>query len=433
MNPVLVIGGGPAGIAAACALADRGKTVLLLERSPRLGGRAASFFHRRIGEEIDYGQHVLLGACTRTIDLLVRIGEAGSLALQPAMRVPIAWPGGRSILKSSPLPGPLHLLPSLLSYWALSLGERLAVLRAGLGLLQGAVPEDVPFSVWLSRRGQSPGVIASLWDPITIATLNARCEQAAARSAAFVFREGIFRRGGARLGLFTRPLSLVFSAAAGYLEARGGSVRLRCGVRRILVEQGAVWGIELEGGPRLVARTVIAAVPPGDLLTLLPDDLQRIPPFSGLAGIRPVPIVDVHLWVDRPVMPEPFVVAIRSPLQAIFDATRLQRRDGPTHLVVSQSAAVPWMRMPVEAVQEQLLDALRELLPAMGDACLLDALVIRHPRATFLPAPGVERLRPPAGTPINGLVLAGDYTRTGWPSTIEGAVRSGERAAAMVC
>jgi len=432
MNPVVIIGGGPAGIAAACALAERREKAVLLERAPRLGGRAASFPYPRMNEEIDDGQHVLFGACSETIDLLQQVGEAGSLAFQPAMRVPIAWPGGGSVLRSARLPSALHLVPSLLSYPALSPRERLAVLRAGLSLRRGSLPEDVTFSAWLSTQGQSAGAIAALWEPITIATLNARCDQAAARAAGFIFREGILRRGGARLGFFTRPLSSIFAAAAAHAEVRGGHVRTLCGVRRILVRRNEVQGVETSDGERVVARAVIAAIPPRDLTELLPDRLRNVSPFAGLPRIPMSPIVNLHLWFDRPVLAEPFVVAIRSQLQAVFDVTRIHGSDGPIHLVISQSAASAWIDQPTGRVRDELLDALRGLFPAAREARLLDALVIRKPRATVLLAPGIDRHRPATGTPLRGLFLAGDATRGGWPSTIEGAVRSGRAAARAV-
>jgi len=148
--------------------------------------------------------------------------------------------------------------------------------------------------------------------------------------------------------------------------------------------------------------------------------------------IRFSPIVNLHLWFDRPVMEEPFLVVIDSPVQAVFDVSRIQGKEGPTHVVLSQSAARDLINRPNEEIRNQLLAALEELFPAVRTAKLLDALVIRHPRATFLPTPGSEALRSEAKTPINGLFLAGDYTATGWPSTIEGAVRSGRAAAALV-
>jgi predicted NAD/FAD-binding protein len=176
MKPIVVVGAGPAGIAASCALVDRGNPVMLLERAARLGGRAASFHFARMDEEIDDGQHVLLGACTRTVELLKRIGQSHALAFQPVMRVPIVWPGGGSILRSAPLPGSLHLLPSLLSYAALPLAARLAALRLGPALERGRLPDDVSFSTWLSSHGQSRRSLAALWEPIVRATLNGRCD-----------------------------------------------------------------------------------------------------------------------------------------------------------------------------------------------------------------------------------------------------------------
>jgi len=430
MKPVVVIGGGPAGIAAACALAEQGAPVVLLERTPRLGGRAASFHYARMGEVIDDGQHVLLGACTATVDLLRRTGQEDAVSFQAAMRVPIVWPGGRSVLRSVRLPGPLHLLPGLLAYGALPPADRLAALRAGMSLWRGGPPGDVPFSTWLASHGQSQAAIAALWEPIISATLNAQCGEVSAAAAGIVFRTGVLRRGGARLGLFKRPLSRIFAAAGAAAVSRGAQVRLRSGARAVLLDGGgAVTGVELATGERIAARAVVATVPPRDLRRLLPGDLNERPPFSTLARIATAPILDLHLWFDRPVLAEPFVVGIRSAIQAVFDVTRIHGTSGPTHLVVSQSAARSWIDRPVDAVRDELIEALRTLVPQARRAELMDALVVRHPRATVLAAPGSDLLRPSTETGVRGLFLAGDWTATGWPSTIEGAIRSGRTAA----
>ena len=430
MKPVIVIGGGPAGIAAACALAERGRKTLLLERAPQLGGRAASFNYSTMDEEIDYGQHVLMRCCTASIDLLQQLGMETSVRFQKSLHVPIVCDTGRSVIASVPLPGPLHLLPSLIQYRPLSFRERVAVLRAGLLLLTQKPREEQTFADWLSSHGQTKRAIARLWEPICIATLNERSHAVSARAARMIFKKGFFSPHGAEMGLFTLPLSRIFSAAIPFLRAQGGEVRTEAPVRQILVEKGKVHGVELITGERIEANEVIAAIPPYDLLPLLPEAVISNPIFTRLEKIRFSPIVNLHLWFDRPVMEEPFLIAVDSPVQAIFDLTKIQGREGATHIVLSQSAARDLIDIPITTIKERLFSTLSALLPKAHKARLLDHLVIKSPRATFVPAPGSKVLRPGAQTPIGGLLLAGDYTATGWPSTIEGAIRSGRGAAA---
>ncbi len=430
MKPVIVIGGGPAGIAAACALAERGRKTLLLERASRLGGRAASFDYITMDEEVDYGQHVLMRCCTASIDLLQQLGMETSVRFQKSLRVPIVCGTDRSVITSVPLPGPLHLLPSLIQYHPLSFRERVAVLRAGLSLLTQNPREEQTFADWLSSHGQTERAIARLWKPICVATLNERPHAVSARTARMIFKEGFFSPHGAEMGLFTLPLSRIFSAAIPFLRARGGEVRTDAPVRRILVKEGRVRGVELITGERIEANEVIAAIPLYDLLPLLPEMVISDPIFTRLEKIRFSPIVNLHLWFDRPVMEEPFLIAVDSPVQAIFDLTKLQGREGTTHIVLSQSAARDLIDTPITTIKERLFSTLSALLPKAQKARLLDDLLIKSPRATFVPASGSEVLRPGAQTPIAGLLLAGDYTATGWPSTIEGAIRSGRGAAA---
>ena len=245
-----------------------------------------------------------------------------------------------------------------------------------------------------------------------------------------IFKEGFFSPHGAEMGLFTIPLSRIFSAAIPFLRVQGGEVRTDAPVRRILAKEGKIHGVELITGERIESPAVIAAIPPYDLLPLLPEAVISDPIFTRLEKIQFSPIVNLHLWFDRPVMEEPFLIAVDSQVQAIFNLTKTQGREGATHIVLSQSAARDLIDLPITTIKELLFSALSALLPKAQKASLLDHLVIKSPRATFVSAPGSEILRPSAQTPIGELLLAGDYTATGWPSTIEGAIRSGRDAAA---
>ena len=426
---VAVVGGGFAGVAAACRLAGDGLRPILLERAPRLGGRAASFRDRVSGEHVDYGHHVSMRCCTATHGFLQRIGASDALPYQPELAVPILCGPERSDLRSNLfLPGFLHLAPALLRYRCLSAVERFRVASAAIAL--PAARGEISFGDWLRRRRQSERSVARLWNPICVATLNAHADEVSLQAARHVFREGFFSRGGAGLGLFTRVLGDVFAAAWTYIEERGGQVRTGTGVARILTGSSRAVGVETSDGDAVEADSVIAAVPPWDLRAIVSDPL--LAPILERAGrLAWAPIVDVHLWLDRPVLEEDFVIAVDGPVQAVFDLSRIHERPSAvgSHLVLSQSAAEPWIDRSSEEIVEELVGALRDLVPAAREARVTRHLVVRHRRATFVPAPGADALRPPSKTPVEGLYLAGDWTASGWPSTIEGAIRSGIAAA----
>jgi protoporphyrinogen oxidase len=274
--------------------------------------------------------------------------------------------------------------------------------------------------------------MAHFWEPICNATLNGHADTLSVSAAGKVFKEGFFRPHGAGLGFFALPLSRVFSAAGSFLHDHGGAVRLQTTVTRILIKKNRAYGVEFVNGERIGSEWIISAVPPFDLLSLLPPAVAANPPFDRVAALQWSPIVNLHLWFDRSVMDEFFFVAVGSPLQVVFNVSRIQGKKGPAHIVVSQSAATEWLDLPLDEIRDRLLTALGALLPAVQGARLLDSLVVKNPRATFLPAPGIEVLRPASRTPIERLLLAGDFTATGWPSTIEGAVRSGNAAARLV-
>lgn len=427
MSRVVVIGGGFAGFAAACRLANDGVPVAVYERAPRLGGRAASF--ERSGEVLDYGYHVLMRCCTAATGFLERIGAESAVRFQDYLSIPILCDGDRTVLRSAPLPGILHLLPGLLRYRPLTFGERLGALRAGAALTAGRRDAET-FGAWLARHGQSDRAVRRLWGPVVVATLNAPAERVGIAAARKVFRDGFFVPDGAGVGLFTSPLGTIFEAARKYVEARGGLVEVGAGVSRVLFDGRRAVGVELADGSRVEADAVIAAIPPDALGRLVGARAELADVLSAARRLEWAPILNVHLEFDRPVLDDDFAVAVDSPIQAIFDLGRLFGGDGGRRLVLSQSAAEAWIDRPDDEVVDRLTAALRALLPAARDARVAGSLVLRHRTATFVPAPGSNALRPGARTPIDGLFLAGDWVATGWPSTIEGAIRSGIGAAA---
>ncbi len=435
MSGVVVIGGGFSGAAAACRLSGEGRRPLLLERAPRLGGRAASFQLADAGETVDYGHHVLMQCCTAATGFLLRIGMPDTVQFQSRLAIPIASPDATAVLRSSLLPGILHLAPALLRYRVLSFPDRLRTIQAGLTLSLHGGEKDPPFGNWLANHGQTEATIRCLWDPISIATLNAPTSAVGLHAARKVFRDAFFHADGANMGFFTVALSQIFEAARDYIEQRGGAIRLSAPVRQLIVEDGCIRGVQLVTGETIECTAAVCAVPPAEFARLVREKedaaLDRL--IARAAQIRWAPIVNLHVWFDRPVLDHAFVVAVNSPVQALFDVTQLHReplRDGVTHLVFSQSAADEWLEHPNAVIVQLLLAELSKLLPSAREAGLKRTLVVRHPQATFIPQPEADQLRPPSKTPIRGLYLAGDWTATGWPSTIEGAVRSGIAAAA---
>jgi len=432
MARVVVVGGGFAGMAAACRLSGDGNSVTVIEAAPQLGGRAASFVHR--GETIDYGQHVLLRACGAAQGFLERIGASDAVSFQETLAIPLLFDGERTVLRSWPLPGIAHLLPALLGYRPLSGRERLAAARAGFTLWAMRSSREESFADWLRRHRQTARIIRRFWDPIVVATLNAPSSAVSFRAARHVFREAFLVPHGADMGLFTQPLGDVFEAARRYLEARDGTVELSSPAEAVSVSGGRAYGVRLSTGREIAGDAVIVAVSP-EALAELTSRVPELGPFVGAAQrLEWAPIVNVRLTFDRKVLGDAFAVAIDSPVQAIFTLADVPIPAGASSesqtIVLSQSAAAEWIGQTDEQIVAELSSALRELLPAARDAKLLDSLVLRRRRATFVPSPGSDVLRPKSRTPIPGLYLAGDWTATGWPSTIESAVRSGIFAAA---
>jgi len=438
-RPVVVIGGGFAGMAAACRLADAGYRPIVFEQAPRLGGRAGSFVDRGSGQTIDDGVHVLMRCCEASLGFLQRIRAVDWLSLQDPLSIPIRFPGGEITLRSAPLPGMLHLLPSLLSYRPLDRGQRIGAARAALRLRLARHTGDETAAVWLTRHGQPSAALERLWNPISVAALNAPIDAVDATSLQTVLRRAFLRPGGADMGFFQAPLATVFDRARTYVEEREGEVRAGLGVRQLLFdESGAASGVVTTSGEIVSVRAVVSAVPPQDAVRLF-DEARHVPEavMNAAANLMWSPIVNVHLWFDRPVFRGGYAMTVGSPVQAIFDVAWLhQREEGSApagqHLVLSQSAADSLANQPAQAIVERLLSSLAQLLPDAQAASCVRSLVVTRPRATFVPAPGHQRWRPGGASGIARFVLAGDWTSTGWPSTIESAVRSGIVAAARV-
>lgn len=420
---VLVVGGGAAGVAAAARLARTGVTVTLLERGRRLGGRAVSGTLPGFGE-IDLGTHVLMRTCRAALALLTLLGAEDEVRFQGRLEVPI-WQSGRvQWVKGHPF---FHLLPGLLRFGHLRPRERLALLRLLPGLLRAP---DATAADWLRSLRIPPRAVEVLLRPLLLSALNGEPEEISARYAAMVIRRVLLSPRGGGLGFFQVPMSRIWERVVPLVERVGGEVRTGARVAAIAVEGGRAVGVELAGGEELTGDAVIAALPPEDLSPLLPEGARG---FLSPAGEIPwSPIVCTHFLFDRPVLPLPFLFAVGEPLQAAFSVSRLQGRHGPEHVAAVLSGAHGWIGRPPGDVREELLSSLSRMVPKADSARLLSSYVLKFPRATFLPAPGVEGKRPTISSPIEGLFLAGDFVRTGWPSTLEGAIRSGLAAAQAI-
>ncbi len=430
---VTVIGGGIAGIAAALDCSRAGASVTLLESRGRLGGAAFSFV--RDGLRADNGQHVFLRCCTAYREFLEEIDAADLVTLQPRLAIAVIAPGGRRAwLRRSGLPAPLHLAGALVRYPFLTVRQRVAVMRAMAALRK--VDFDDPatdarsFGEWLDEQGQDAQTVRALWDLISRPTLNLEPEAASLAQAAQVFQLGLLRDTAAGdVGYARSPLSDIHDVAARRTLARlGVEVRLRHGATTI-VSTGEEFRIEISGAPTLAADVVIVAVPPDRAARLLP-------PAAGidqveLALLGRSPIVNLHVVYDRRVMDLPFAAGVGTPVQWIFDRTETSGVDHGQYLVVSLSAAEAELEMTVEELRSRYVPALADLFPEAASAKVETFFVTREHSATFRAAPGVRALRPSARTALPGLVLAGSWTDTGWPATMEGAVRSGRTAAAV--
>jgi len=437
----IVIGGGLAGLTAACDLADAGMRVTVLEKRPFLGGRSYSYRDGRSGVEVDNGQHVFLGCCTAYIGLLKRLGVYENVHLQKRLRVPVidrVW--GESTLSSSPaLPPPLHLMPSLLRFKSISPAEKLMAAYAFAQIQatdRRAHPEldHITFAEWLQRRRQSARSIGSLWNLIVQPTLNDNAWTVSADLALMVFQEGFLRsRDGANVGWAKVGLSaLLAEAAQRYIEDRGGHVRLSVGVDALEVEAGAVTRVRADGA-EWTADHYVLALPAKDLLRTLPEVLARESPFVNARAIESSPIVNVHLWYDRAVWDRGFAAFLNTPLQWAFNKSKLHVLEGGGHYIdISLSGARDVIDVPGEEIISSFRKEVDALFPAARGAKFERALVVKQRDATFAARPGVAALRPKQRTPFVRLYLAGDWTDTGWPSTMESAVRSGALAAREV-
>ena len=477
---VAVVGGGLAGLAAGCALAEGGFAVSLFERRPYLGGRASSYEHPGTGEVVDNCQHVLLGCCTNLIEFYRRLGVTDRIRWY--RRLTFLEPGGRaSVVEPSFLPAPFHTTPSFLRAHCLNARDKFSISTA-MAVLAGKAPQDdgESFLDWLRRHHQSDRAIERFWKTILVSALNEDLGRMSCSSAAQVIRESFLKSAQAgQMGVPSVPLTELYGVAGDYIRARGGEVHLRAGAERFRPDSSAV-GLSVEGR-ELSFDAVILAVPFDVLSRMLPQVPQAQSLREQLTHFQTSPITGIHLWLDRRITDLDHAILLDRTIQWMFHKSQILSRTlnsvrhhsgegradqagiGPEgfgqnraaggvqpvaqspnrlvdaaapvdgsylELVVSSSKAL--VEKSKTEITALAFEELKEFFPRAREARLLKSTVVKEVNATYSPQPGIDAYRPGSPTVWPRVFLAGDWTATGWPATMEGAVRSGYLAAEAI-
>ena len=473
---VAVAGGGLAGLAAACALSDAGFRVTLFEKRPFLGGRASSWEHPGTGEVVDNCQHVLFRLCTNLIEFYQRIGVANQIRWYDKMT--FIEPGGRtSVMKSSPLPAPLHTAPSFLQFKFLNAADKFAIARALVPLTLTDQPDTgQSFQKWLDDHGQTKQAVYRFWRPILVSALSEDLELISISAAAQVVRESMKSPAARQMGVPTVPLTDLYNVAGDYIRARGGMLHFRRPLETFTADASQV-RVRLrgqeenrEGSQEEAFDYLILALPFENLDRMLPDVPESAPIREKLSHFETAPITGIHLWFDRQISDLDHAVLLDRTIQWMFHKSRLQpmrtqeaaaeqRKNaahGESRGVEQNEDSAPEGRKNMDAtdappngsyielvvsssktlidksraeIVELALKEVREFFPAARAANLVKSTVIKELHATYSPRPGIDSHRPPSATDWPRVFLAGDWTATGWPATMEGAVRSGYLAA----
>jgi squalene-associated FAD-dependent desaturase len=435
---VAIAGGGLAGLAAACALSDAGFRVTLFEKRPFLGGRASSYEHPGTGEVVDNCQHVLFRICTNLVKFYEHIGVADQIRWFDQMN--FIEPGGRvSVMKSSPLPAPLHTAPSFLHFPFLSVADKLAISRALVPLTLTVQRDNgQSFQQWLDAHDQTKNAIARFWHPILISALSEELDRISVSAAAQVVRESMKTPAARHMGVPTLPLTELYNAAGEYVRSHGGTLHFRCPVEGFTADASQVQ-VRMRGkeGAEETFDYLVLALPFDALESLLPAETQSKAIREKIAHFENSPITGIHLWFDKQISDLDHAVLLDRTIQWMFHKSRLQPMRTQSEngsgsgsyieLVVSSSKTL--IEKSRAEIVDLALSEVREFFPAARDANLVKSTVIKEVNATYSPRPGIDAHRPTPVTPWPRVFLAGDWTATGWPATMEGAVRSGYLAA----
>tara|TARA_Y100001934_G_scaffold283879_1_gene408731 strand:- start:43776 stop:45131 length:1356 start_codon:yes stop_codon:yes gene_type:complete len=438
---VVIVGGGIAGLATAVRLIQLGIKPIVLEKRPFLGGRAFSFVDKDSGEEIDNGQHVFVGACDHFQRYIRDIGASHQIRIESRLNFPVLKHGTTSRLRAKNLPGKLANLSALLGYRHVGVLAKLRILWGllwiSLARLKFDSPHDrVSFDDWLRDHWQNDETINNFWNLIILPSLNDHITAVSAYTGIELFKVALLGSPvNPGLGIPLAGLSsLVGESARRYIESNGGEIRTGIHVESLNIESGRITGVKTSTVEMVEGEAVVSAVPAADMTHLVPVSLEGSDDFFTAAeDIRTAPIVAIHIWYDRPVMTEPFVATLDSPLQWIFNDTDLKsKRDSGQHVIISLSGAWEWQDRSKEELRQIFTEEMRKTFPQAKEAAVKKFTVVKMLEATFRVTPGSRNSRLSQRTPLPGFYLAGDWTDTGWPSTMESAVRSGNLAAEFI-
>jgi len=436
---VTVVGGGVAGLSAACALADAGFRVTLLERRGYLGGRASSYLHPGTNEVIDNCQHVLFGCCTNLIALYERLNVADQIRWDS--RMTLIEPGGRrSVLAPSPLPAPMHGLPAILRASCFSAADKLSLIYALTSIMLGAKSDpNQSLAEWLQNHRQTPGALERFWRLVIASALNADLDRIAFPYAAKVIRELFLNSAYAgSMGMSAVPMSDLYGGAQSYLAARGGQIEYNVNAESAAWDDvSRQWTVQCRGR-EFTSDALILALPfeaTAKLIPNLPQNPAAAQLAAQIATLEHWPICSVHLWFDRQITELDHAVLLDRDIHWMYHKSRWQpsRDQAGSYLELVVSASREFAALPRAQALARATQQLAEFFPQVREATLLKSALVKEVRATFGVPPGVDQARPTAISPWPNCYLAGDWTATGWPSTMESAARSGHLAAEAIC
>ena len=434
---VAVVGAGVAGLAAASALAEAGYHVQLLERRPYVGGRASSYEHPALNEVVDC-QHVLLGCCTNLMHLYEQAGVSDRIRWYDQLNF-LESSGRLSQFAPSALPAPLHFTSSFLRAHMLGLKDKIAIAR-GMSEFLTSIPADdsESFDRWLRRSGQTDIAIRHFWEPVVVCTLNDGFAECSTRHCAHVFRELFLRSPeGARLGIPTIPLSDLYYSAAHIVEVNGGTLHSRASIESLNARERGGWLLG-SGSAEFQADAVVLAIPFEQIQRLLPAMPVNDAAFSlagNLARFVHSPYTTIHLWFDREITDLDHAALLDTGIQWIFHKSRIRgyKHDQGSYVELVIAASEASLAAGRAEILSNAIEELALFFPEVKKARLLKSGILKEARATFSVLPGLDPMRPHAESPWPGIFLAGDWTATDWPATMEGAARSGYLAAEAVC